>query len=100
MTNNNLNLVTIPLEVMASTIREIVASELHKVKEVIIPNTNEESINKPLTIKEVCEILSVSDGTLYNWHRDKILTKYKVGNRVYYNKSDIMAKFNKLKTSN
>lgn len=97
MNYNNINLVNVPLEVMTSTIREIVASELQKAKEEIFQNSSEESMDKFLSIKDVCELLSVSDGTLYNWNRDKILMKNKIGGRVYYNKSDVLAILNPLK---
>ena len=69
-------------------------------KEEIFQNSSEESMDKFLTIKEVCEILSVSDGTLYNWNRDKFLIKHKIGGRVLYMKSDVMALFNNLKILN
>ena len=66
-------------------------------KEEIFQNSSEESMDKFLSIKDVCELLSVSDGTLYNWNRDKILMKNKIGGRVYYNKSDVLAILNPLK---
>lgn len=100
MTKNNISLVNVPLDVMANTIREIVVSELQKVKEFISISPKEEDSEKILTRDEVCKLLDVSYTTLYNWNNDGILVNHKVGSRVYYNKLDVMAKFNNQKPLN
>ncbi|MEN9981870.1 MAG: hypothetical protein RL542_1657 [Bacteroidota bacterium] len=93
----HINLVNVPLEVMANTIREIVVSEIQKVKELISLTPKEEDSDKILTREEVCKLLKVSYTTLFNWNNDKTLVNYKVGRRVYYNKSDVLAILNPLK---
>ena len=93
----HINLVNVPLEVMANTIREIVVSEIQKVKELISLTPKEDETDKILTREEVCKLLKVSPTTLFNWNNDKILINYKVGRRVYYNKSDVLAILNPLK---
>lgn len=93
---NHINLVNVPLEVMASTIREIVVSELQKVKELISLTPKEEDSDKILTREEVCKLLKVSPTTLFHWNNDKTLVNYKVGRRVYYRKSDVLAILNPL----
>lgn len=96
MENQILNLVNVPLDVMANTLREIVASELQKVKEIIVPTPKDDS-DKILTREEVCKLLKVSNTTLFNWNNDKTLVNFKIGRRVYYMQSDVLAINNPLK---
>ena len=85
----NINLVHVTLEDMANTIREIVASELQKVKGLIIPTPKDDSDNI-MTREEVCKLLKVSNTTLFNWNNEKILVNFKIGRRVYYKKEDVI----------
>ena len=96
MAENHINLVNVPLEVMANTIREIVASELQKIKEIIVPTPKDDS-DKIMTREEVCKLLKVSTTTLFHWNNDKVLVNHKIGRRVYYMKADVMAKLTYLK---
>ena len=97
MAENHINLVNVPLEVMANTIREILVSELQKLKELISLTPKEDDSDKIMTRDEVCKLLKVSNTTLYHWHNDKVLVNHKIGRRVYYIKADVMAKLNPLK---
>ena len=67
----HINLVNVPLEVMANTIREIVVSEIQKVKELISLTPKEDETDKILTREEVCKLLKVSPTTLFNWNMIK-----------------------------
>jgi excisionase family DNA binding protein len=96
MLTQNINLVHVTLEDMANTLREIVASELQKIKN-LIPETPKDETDKVLTREEVCKLLGVSFTTLFNWNNEGILKNYKVGRRVYYKKSDVMAILSPLK---
>jgi excisionase family DNA binding protein len=86
----NLNLVCVPLEVLADTIREIIASELQKVKELSISPHLNDCTDEILTRKEVCKLLKISNTTLFNWNNNKTLENHKIGHRVYYRKSDVL----------
>ncbi len=46
-----------------------------------------------LTVEETLKLLKCSKQALWNWRKNGILPSYRLGNRVYYKKSDI---FNKL----
>ncbi len=96
MNNQILNFVNISLEDMTCIMREIVASELQKAKEIISP-TPKDDLDKILTREEVCKLLKVSNTTLFHWHNDKVLVNHKIGRRVYYMKADVMAKLNPLR---
>lgn len=43
-----------------------------------------------LTRKQTAELLQVSLVTLNNWSKNKTLTPYSIGNRVYYRHKDIL----------
>lgn len=43
-----------------------------------------------MTPKEVCELLSISPQTVTDWSKKGILKRYKLGNRAYYKKQDIV----------
>lgn len=97
MSNQILNLVHVSIEDMTSIMREVVATELQKVKELISLTPKEDDSDKILTREEVCKFLKVSTTTLFNWNNHKILENHKVGRRVYYKKSDVLAVLNPLK---
>lgn len=82
------------LQELETIIRQAVATEL-KVAHLKIP-VRKEGFDEILTRDEVSRLLKVSTTTLFNWNNQEILTNHKVGRRVYYNKSDVMRKFNNL----
>ncbi|WP_418604599.1 helix-turn-helix domain-containing protein [Hwangdonia sp.] len=45
-----------------------------------------------LTVEETLQFLKCSKQALWNWRKKGILPSYRLGNRVYYKKSDIYAK--------
>ncbi len=96
----DLNLVHVSIEDMTGIIREVVATELQKVKEFISLVPKEDETEKILTREEVCKLLDVSTTTLFNWNRNGILVNQKRGRRVYYSKASVMSMFNNLKTLN
>ncbi len=87
----NLNLVNVPLDVLTDTIRDIVASELQKVMVLSTSSNKNENVDEILTRKQVCKLLKISNSTLFNWNNNKILENHKIGHRVYYKKSDVLA---------
>jgi hypothetical protein len=93
----NINLVHVTLEDMANTIREIVASELQKVKSLITESPLEDDSDKVMTREQVSKFLGVSFTTLFNWNNEGILKNYKVGRRVYYKREDVINLGNPLK---
>lgn len=45
-----------------------------------------------LTVDETLKFLKCSKQALWNWRKNGILPSFRLGNRVYYKKSDIFAK--------
>ena len=93
---NHINLVNVPLDVMTSTIREIVSSELQKVKN-LFAEAPKDVLVPTLNRKQVCILLGVCEGTLHNWNKNKILVNFKAGRKVLYRESDVLAILNPLK---
>ena len=54
-----------------------------------LPKDDEEEL---LTVEETLKFLKCSKQALWNWRKKGILPSYRLGNRVYYKKSDIFAK--------
>lgn len=45
-----------------------------------------------LTVEETLKFLKCSKQALWNWRKNGILPSYRLGNRVYYKRSDIFTK--------
>lgn len=97
MTNENTKLlVQLSVVDLQHLIKEAVKEELQKITNVIQLNPKEsESESELLTRKQTAELLKVSETSLFLWNRNKVLEHKKIGNRVYYIKSEVL---NKLKT--
>ncbi|WP_232817793.1 helix-turn-helix domain-containing protein [Winogradskyella tangerina] len=71
---------------------------IRSIVQELMPQQKKE-VNKPafsdelLTVEETLKLLKCSKQALWNWRKNGILPSYRLGNRVYYKKSDI---FNKL----
>ncbi len=93
---NNEMLVQLSTNDLFQLIKEAVKEELNKITNVIQLNPKEkENESELLTRKQTAELLKVSETTLFLWDRDKKLENKKIGNRVYYLKSEVI---NKIKT--
>ncbi|MDO5978996.1 helix-turn-helix domain-containing protein [Flavivirga spongiicola] len=53
---------------------------------------SQEENEQLLTVEETLNLLKCSKQALWNWRKNGILPSYRLGNRVYYKKSDIFAK--------
>lgn len=45
-----------------------------------------------LTVEETMKLLKCSKQALWNWRKNGILPSYRLGNRVYYKRSEIITK--------
>ncbi|MFK7031603.1 helix-turn-helix transcriptional regulator [Flavobacterium oreochromis] len=92
---NNQLLVQLSVGDLQHLIKEAVKEELNKLTEVIKLNPKEsEQDSNLLTRKQTAELLKVSETTLFLWSRDNVLPNKKIGNRVYYLKTDVYNKLN------
>lgn len=84
---NTLQLVQVPKDELIKEIENVVM----KVLEALNFGKQTENEKELYTRKEVMDLLTVTDTTLYNWNKKKILTTKKIGHRVYYLKEDVLA---------
>lgn len=85
MTNSAIQLMQIDIESFGQFIQKLVREELEK----IIPAQSEEK--EIYTREETSKLLNVSLTTLFHWNNQGVLKAKKIGKRVYYSKSDVMA---------
>jgi hypothetical protein len=85
MTNSAIQLMQIDLDSFGQFIQKLVREELEK----IIPVQSAEK--EFYTREETAKLLNVSLTTLFHWNNQEILKAKKIGKRVYYSKSDVMA---------
>ena len=57
-----------------------------------IKHSPKEATDQPrlLTRKQVCDLLSITQPTLWEWTRNGTICAYKVGTRVRYKESEVM----------
>lgn len=53
---------------------------------------SKEKSDELMTVDETIKFLKCSKQALWNWRKNGILNNYRLGNRVYYRKSDIFDK--------
>lgn len=74
---------------LLEAIKVNVRQEINSLKgELSLPqNDNEELLNR----SEVCELLRISEPTLWQWGKEGRIKCHKIASRNYYKKSDVMA---------
>ena len=93
---------------MDSKILQILQTTPDSLTKVILDGVDEKLKNfakdfKPsggedlMTVEETLEFLKCSKQALWNWRKNGILPSYRLGNRVYYKKSEIFNKLTKQK---
>jgi hypothetical protein len=78
---------TTPTE-LVNLITDAVRQELQDINRLIGNNTNE--VKELLTRKETGDLFSVSLVTIHEWCKSGILKPYKVGNRTYFKREEVM----------
>lgn len=94
MIENKANLlVQLSVGDLQQLIQEAIKTELKTITSLLTEKPKEKE-NELLTRKEVCNLLNVSETTLFHWNNDNTLPAQKIGSRVYYQKAQIMEKLN------
>ncbi len=82
------------------------AEELQSIIEITVARTIEDKLSHfntaqtqeddiLLTKKEVSELLKVSHGTVHLWKESGFLPYYKISNRIYYKKNEVISSLKK-----
>lgn len=61
-------------------------------------STTNLSINEILTIKEVSQILNISNTTIHTWSNQGILVKHKIGRKTRFKKEEVLSALTQLET--
>ena len=69
-------------------IKNIIKEEVTSITKSAPKNTENEIVF--LTRKETAEFFQVSLVTIHQWTNDGLIKQYKIGNRTYYNKSELI----------
>jgi excisionase family DNA binding protein len=85
MSNNITQLHGITPEQLKTEILKGISEQLEKLSQNFRPK--EPTIW--ITRKEASELLGVSLVTIHNWGKEGIITKYKIGNRIRFRRSDL-----------
>ena len=56
------------------------------------PKNEPKEESQLITRKEAADLLKVSLVTLHDWSKNGLLTHYKLGNRTYFNREEILCK--------
>lgn len=75
-------------------IRESVRAELNLVP--IAEQTNE----KLLKPKDVCELLHISNGTLFSWKKEGKIPFRRIGRRIFFVEKDVIEAMKKINSTN
>lgn len=87
MQNQTIQLLNITPHDLTNLIKEGIKSELSELKNSINP----ESLESPhLTRRQTAEFFGVSLNCVNDWTRKGILKAYKVGQRTYYKRSELL----------
>lgn len=92
ITNSNL-LIHMTAEDLAVLISNCVQAELKKLENMHMSSTKTEE-DTLISRYEASKMLGVSYTTLFHWNNSGILPAQKIGSRVYYLKSSILARLN------
>lgn len=84
---NTVQFVSLPKEELIIELEKVVMKVLEAIKFGQEPETKKEL----LTRKEVMDLLEVTDTTLFNWNKKKLLIARKMGHRVYYVREEVLA---------
>lgn len=76
---------------------EVIVVELKQLKQFIKETISEclaqhrhETLEEYIKIEEVCELLQVTRPTVHLWKKEGKLPFYKIGNRLFFKKSEVL----------
>lgn len=83
------------LQVTPTDLAELISESIKVELQGLLKNNQQSvpsGVKELLTRKETAELLQVSLVTIHEWTKTKILTHYKMGNRTYYKRSEVLSK--------
>jgi excisionase family DNA binding protein len=78
-----------PLDNYFDNFKNDLIASVRKEISLISQKNQTQEVDEYLTRKEVAELLKCDQSTVHNWTKKGKLTKYCIGDRTYYKKSEI-----------
>lgn len=76
-----------PIEELVQRFREVIKEELAAKGNTALNDTNNE---KPITTKELCSFLDLSEPTIIRWRAKGKIPFFQIGSAVRYNKNEVL----------
>ncbi|MGN6297935.1 MAG: helix-turn-helix domain-containing protein [Ginsengibacter sp.] len=76
-----------PIEELVQRFREVIKEEMAAKGNTALNDTNNE---KPITTKELCKFLNVTELTLHRWRNKGKIPFFQIGSAVRYNKNEVL----------
>lgn len=84
---------TITFESLPNAVSNLIG-EVKELKK-LIENSKQSDPEELLTRKQACELLNVTDVTLWKWSKQGKIKTYKIGNRIMLKRSEIIESISK-----
>jgi len=90
---NVIQIQNISLDELKQIISETVLATINQLPN---PQTATNPTDELIKIDEVCEMLKVSKVSIHSWKRQGILPFYRISNKIYFKKSEILDAFKRI----
>jgi hypothetical protein len=95
---NTIQLVQINTNDLMSLISNVIKNEFNNLKPLITESSSDDE--EYLTREETAKFLKVSLTTINQWQSSGIIKRYKLGNKNFYKKSELLSKISESNTTN
>lgn len=85
-----IQLINVSTAELVNLITEKVKEQFHEVINAPSEKNNQINDSEFLTRKETAKLFNVSLATLHDWNNNKTIKPYKMGNRTYYKRSELL----------
>ncbi len=92
---NIIQIESLTKEELIQIIRESVRAELG-----LVPTTTTNQNEIVMKPKDVCELLKISNGTLFTWKKQGKIPFRRIGRRIYFVEKDVIEAMKKINSTN
>lgn len=80
---------------LVAELRSTMTEVVHEARREMMSGVHALNTHRPMTRKEVCDMLKVTLPTLHRWDKQGFLVANKIGGKVVYNPKDVQNVMNK-----
>ena len=85
---------------LAEIVSNVISERFNELKSILSDNISKRDEEEYLTRKSASCFLNVSLTTINQWQKQGIITRYKLGNKNFYKKSELLSKISESNTTN